>query len=568
MRSAARGVAAAGLAAALLLPGAGAPARPAITVGSPAAAPDTSFDPSPGFDVLHYDYRVELGERDPSIRARQRVRFRVDRAGLSRVGLDLEGLEVDSVRAGGRRVAASRPPGDGRVLIPLPDSAALGQGDTTSVTVFYGGRPSDGLILRENVHGDWTAFSDNWPNRARHWFASVDHPADKASVTHRVEVPEGWATVANGVKTADRPVGPGRRLHVWRQEADIPVYTMVIGAGPLAVVANGRAPDAGRRGRDVPITRVVFPEDVGITARPFRRSARMVEIFSRLVAPFPYRKLAQVQSATRYGGMENAGAIFYSEEALAEGEMSETTVAHEVAHQWFGDAVTEARWTHLWLSEGFATYFAAVFHRIADGEEAFRREMREAEESYLASDAVARPVIRPERPPELTDLLSANNYQKGGWVLHMLRGVVGDSAFLDGMRRYYDAHRDRAALTADLRSAVEEASGRELEWFFDQWLRRPGHPRLETAWSWRPAGSDRQGAVEIRVRQTQEWPPYRLKLPVRVRTGDGETVDRSVWIPAARESTRRIRLPSAPAEVAVDPENRILGPVTAGRAGG
>ncbi|MDP2498664.1 MAG: M1 family metallopeptidase [Candidatus Palauibacterales bacterium] len=553
--------AAAALALAALLGGPGA---------GPAAAPqeatETDVDPSPGFDVLHYDYRVSLAERDPAIEARQRVRFRVDRGGLARVRLHLEGLEVDSALAGGRRVPASRTGGAGgaAVSIPLADSADLRPGDTATVTLFYGGRPEDGLILRENVHGDWTAFADNWPNRARHWFASVDHPADKASVTHRLEVPADWATVANGVKTADRPVGPGRRLHVWRQEAAIPVYTMVIGAGRLAVVDNGRAPDAGRGGHDVPVTRVVFPEDVEVTAGPFRRSVEMIEIFARLVAPFPYRKLAQVQSATRYGGMENAGAIFYSEEALAEGTMSETTVAHEVAHQWFGDAVTEARWTHLWLSEGFATYFGAVFHRVADGEERFRREMREAEEGYLSSDAVGRPVIRPERPAQLTDLLSANNYEKGGWVLHMLRGVVGDSAFFDGLRRYYEAHRDRAALTRDLRAAVEEASGRDLGWFFDQWLRRPGHPRLAATWEWLPD----QGVLELDFRQEQEWPPYRLKVPVSVETEPGGTLRRSLWIPAERSATRRVPLPAPPSAVAVDPDNRILGPVTVGRAGG
>ncbi len=565
MRSVVTGGAAAALALTALL--CGVVAGPASPPGaSPQAAADTTFDPSPGFDVLHYDYRVSLAERDPSIEARQRMRFRVDRAGLARVRLDLTGLEVDSALADGRRVRASRPGGadPATVSIPLADSADLRPGDTASVTLYYGGRPEDGLILRENGHGDWTAFADNWPNRARHWFASVDHPADKASVTHRVEVPAGWATVANGVKSADRPVAPGRRLHVWRQEAAIPVYTMVIGAGRLAVVDNGRAADAGRGGDDVPITRVVFPEDVDVTARPFRRSVEMVEIFSRLVAPFPYGKLAQVQSATRYGGMENAGAIFYSEEALARGEMSETTVAHEVAHQWFGDAVTEARWTHLWLSEGFATYFAALFHRIADGEERFRREMREAEEEYVNSEAVDRPVIRPERPGQLTDLLSANNYEKGGWVLHILRGVVGDSAFFDGLRRYYEAHRDRAALTRNLRAAVEEASGRELGWFFEQWLRRPGHPRLAATWEWLPGES----ALEVVFRQEQEWPPYRLKVPVRVETEDGGTVRRSLWVPAQREATMRIPLSSPADDVAVDPGNRILGPVTAGRAGG
>lgn len=512
------------------------------------AGPLPGADPSPGFDVLRYDLRLSLHEESREVAARQRVEFLVTRAGLGGVRLHLAGLAVDSARAGERRVNARRD-GPESVRVPLPDSGTLRPGDTAAVTLFYGGRPADGLVVGRNVHGAWTAFADNWPDRARHWFASVDHPADKAAVAFRVEMPEGWTSVANGLRVEDRPLPGGRRLQVWEQEEPIPVYTMVVGAGRLAEVRAGSA-RSGRR--EVPVTHVLFPPDVERGEEPFRRAAEMVRVFTRLVAPYPYRKLALVQSSTRYGGMENSSAIFFPEAPLADGTLGETIVAHEIAHQWFGDGVTESRWTHLWLSEGFATYFAALFYEAADGPAEFREEMARLEDGYLGSDAVGRPVLR-ERPEDLTELLDANNYQKGAWVLHMLRATVGDSAFFDGLRRYYLRHRNGTALTADLRRAVEDASGRELGWFFDQWLRRPGHPRLRAGTGWDG------GALELVLLQTQEWPPYRLSVPIVVELPDGRSVRRTVWT-SSRADTFRISLPERPSRVRVDPENTVLGP--------
>src|SRR5690606_19916934 len=269
----------------------------------------------------------------------------------------------------------------GKLYIPVPAAARVG--DTITVEVAYEGRPDDGLIIGPNVHGRRTAFADNWPNRARFWFPSIDHPGDKATVAFAVSAPEPWVVIANGERRDDvalEPPAPAAgstaRRTVWRWATDtpIPTYTMVVGAAEFAI---GRAGDACAPSGDrcIETTWWVFPPDTAHAARVFGRADEMVAFYSELVALFPYEKLAHVQSSTRYGGMENVTAIFYDERAIAAGRDIEGTVAHETAHQWFGDAVTESDWHHLWLSEGFATYFGALFFEHADGVERFREIM-------------------------------------------------------------------------------------------------------------------------------------------------------------------------------------------------
>ncbi len=541
-------------------------------------------DPSPGFDVLAYDLRLSLRSGEPTVRAEQRVRFLVTSGGLDSVGLHLEGLTVDSARVAGRRVAVDRR--DGRVWMPVGGAGSEGAGgsvqgegatvpaggDTLAAAVFYHGRPSDGLILRRNLHGHWTAFADNWPDRARHWFASVDHPADKARVTFRLEVPGDWTTVANGPRRESRPLADGRKLEVWHMDAAIPTYTMVVGAGRLAERRAGFA-RAGPGGAPIPLWRVTFSEDVGAAEEGFRRAGEMVERFAGRLGPYPYRKLSLVQAATRFGGMENTTAIFFPEDAVAAGEISETLVAHEVAHMWFGDAVTEARWAELWLSEGFATYFAALWHLWADGPDRFDREMAELERSYLGSDVVDQPVIPEVTPDSLLLLLNDNNYEKGAWVLHMLRAHLGDDAFYEGLRRYFLRHRHATARTRDLRGALEDASGRDLGWFFEQWLRRPGYPELRAEWSPRERGG--RPGVLVRLRQepvpeqgSASRPPFRLLVPVEVRAGGAAVVHRrwlegrraEWWLPAPGAAEA-----GSVEAVELDPANTLLGPTRARR---
>jgi len=266
--------------------------------------------------------------------------------------------------------------------------------------------------------------------------------------------------------------------------------------------------------------------------------------------------LAHLESSTRFGGMENATAIFYADQPFRKRTMADGVVAHETAHQWFGDAVTETEWSHLWLSEGFATYFAALWTRKSAGDSGFRAEMEEIRRAVLSSRVVAeRPVIDTAEQ-DLMALLNENSYQKGGFVLHMVRTRLGDSAFFRGLHRYYDRYRNGNALSDDLRRELEASSGRPLGWFFDQWLRRPGFPELTTSWTYDAVAK----RVIVSITQGTRFGSYRFPLTIDIRTAAGRWVRTRVEVPAQTRTLVTLDLPldTAPAELVFDPDVELL----------
>jgi aminopeptidase N len=533
---------------------------PSAPIGEPAAieagrAPDSGEYPRP-FDVRHYEIELSLPSSGNRIVGTTEIRAIVLRGRPDTFPLDFTGLAVNSVHLNGVPVDASYR--DGRLLVPL--TPGTGSGQELRVRVDYAGTPDDGLIIRNNVHGRRTVFADNWPNRARFWFPAIDHPADKATVAFTIDAPAQWQVIANGIRRdTSRPDGPAaaaqegtaRRRWRWVIEEPISTYNMVVGAAEFETRTLGTSCSGPQR--CVEVTTWLFPEDVGETATSFRRAAAMVDYFSGLIAPFPFGKLAHVQSSTRFGGMENATAIFYDEQALAKRRNMEGTVAHETAHQWFGNAVTPGDWPHLWLSEGFATYFGTLFFEHADGVEQRAERMEADRLRVIRSEAVARPVVD-AAATDLFTMLNANSYQKGGWVLHMLRGLVGDRAFFDGIREYYRRHQHGTAVTDDFRRAMEAASGRGLEWFFDQWLFQPGFPRFRVTSNWNAAA----GAADLVIEQTQRvtWPTFRTTMTVEVATDSG-SVRRIIEIDERREAVR-IALPAAPRRITLDPDGWVL----------
>ena len=539
----------------------------------PAATPPGKAPPSgpyaPGWDVLHYDLEIALPEGPGWIAGRTGIALARTEIPETVLRLDLVGLAAQRVTVNGRAVAVVQQ--DGKLIVSTGPGRTR---DVVQVEVTYSGVPEDGLVLGRTLLEQPSAFADNWPDRARYWFPSVDHPADKATLALTVHAPAAWQVVANGTEVGSptaTPTGTGgppgeRRTWRWRTDVPIPTYTMVVGATVLAVdtvglAACGRAPASPRADRCVQITTALYPDDRAIGAPSFERAATMVDLFSEWIGPFPYEKLAHVESSTRFGGMENVSAIFYSETTLHSGRNMESTVAHETAHQWFGDSVTEADWHHLWLSEGFATYFAALFYEWTDGPAAFRREMETARLEYVNSIDADKSVIDPNAG-DLFELLNLNNYNKGAWVLHMMRGVMGDSAFQTGIRDYYASHAHGNALTADLRAAMERAANRDLGWFFDQWLTQPGHPVLRVAQRW--DADARAIVVDVDQVQRASWPRFRVPTEVLVRGGWGER-RQAVELGGAR-TTVRIPAPGPADTAVVDPDGWVLKAIDQGAA--
>ena len=571
----------------LLALGVACTATPAPSMPSPTAddAPISAVEPPPieagqkpiagdyagDFDALHYSVALDLRgatAASPHIEGTAWIDVAGATSGRDTLVLDFTGLRVLGVRVGASPDARSDGMQDARDAGSLQDVAYRydtgrlhipvgGTRDTVRVEVRYDGTPDDALIIRDNVHGTRTAFADNWPNRARFWFPSIDHPSDKASVAFAVRAPAGWTVLANGSRADGLPPTQPPADGVWRFEATepIPTYTMVIGAGPLTQTVIDECADGGA-GECVSTRLYTFAPDSAKAWSSFRRAGDMLEYYSRLIAPYPYAKLDHVQSATRFGGMENVGAIFYSEQAIAQGADIEVVVAHEIVHQWFGDGVTQSNWQHLWLSEGFATYFANLYFEEADGVDAFRALVAEDRTGYLQSGDAALPLVDTTATllPDLFALLNTNSYQKGALVLHMLRGMLGDDAFFEGVRSYYTSHRYGNALSSDLQRSLEQASGRNLATFFDQWVYSPGHPVLRLTQRYDDAAEEL--LVTIQQVQPADWPVFQFDTELLVEAGGNrERFPASV---TGRTTALRVPLARAPDSITLDPDGWLL----------
>jgi len=518
----------------------------ALLLAAPAAGQQ------PRVDALAYSYAVSIPDTGSVVTVLAWVTVRMEVSDTIR--LDLVGMQVDSVwRMDGYD---SRTPiqflYDGRVLRTFVSRNAAG---TAGIQIKYHGNPQDGFVIGLTARGRRAAFADNWPTRARYWLPTLDQPSDKAWVMFLVDAPDGWRVVSNGKpQPCSRRDGESRVVCRWGESRPIPTYTMVIGAGEFTVsthrpVINGRD--------TIPIEVWTYPEDsVYADSVPFKRATEIVEVMQRLIGPFPYENLKHVESSTRFGGMENSSAIFYAEKPYVDRTMGEGVVRHETAHQWFGDAVTERDWPDLWLSEGFATYFDGVIGAALDGDSILVQHMKKNAEDYFKSDVTARPIVDSAWADDPIKPLNANSYPKGAWVLHMLRGLMGDSAFFRGLRTYYQTYRDSNATSQDFERVMEKAAKADYGWFFRQWLHQPGYPQLDVTWHY-DAGAGRV-FLGITQRQKPEWGLFRLpRVTLEFHSATGAHVRRDVAV-TSRTTNVRLDMSFPPTELVIDPAGQLL----------
>lgn len=495
-----------------------------------------SYPRQPGIDVQHYVFRVTLSDDTDEIAGEATVTVRV-KEGVHELALDLAApMVVSDVSAPYRREA-------NRVVVMLPAAA----GELRAVTVKYRGKPAGGLKILNNRYGERCFFSANWPDLAHEWLPTVDHPYDKATGEFLVTAPARYQVVANGALEEEVDLGDGRRTTHWNQKVPIATWLYNIGVAQFASRRFGRA-------EGVPLETWVYHQDRDQGIGTFEdASRRAVEFFVSHIGPFPYQKLANVQAAGMGGAMEHASEIFYGERTVT-GQPAYSLVAHETAHQWFGDSVTEKDWDDVWLSEGFATYFALLATEHYDGREAFVAGLKRARETVFATEKrMPGTAVVQDKPWK--GIPNPIVYQKGGWTLHMLRETIGTAKFWTGMRHYYRQFRDQNASTDDFRRVMEEASGQDLRWFFHQWLYRPGHPVLDGSWRYNPVTKK----VDVELMQTQPGDPYRL--PLELAAGDRvERVDMT-----QKQQRFEIAAAQAPAAVTVDPNTAMLMEAVIGR---
>lgn len=508
------------------------------------AAADT-YPRQPNIDALHYKFRVEVGDESDEIKGEATVDLRFNDRETKAFFLDLtsvengKGMTVSEVTSQGATMHYTHESHRLRIALDTAPEA----GAKRTVTVRYRGTPAGGLRIGKNKHGDRTFFSENWPDNARHWLPMIDHPYDKATSEFLVTAPARYQVVSNGLLQEETDLGDGRRLTHWKQSVPIASWLNAVG---VAQFASFRAGDV----KGIPLEVWAFRQEREPGLIAFESPARRaLEFYSEHVGAFPYEKLANVEAAGLQGGTEHASAIFYGEGSV-NGKPATGLVAHEVAHQWFGDSVTEHAWDDIWLSEGFATYFALLFTEHDQGRDAFVRDLKRSREMVLAAERrMPGTAVLHQNLSDTKKILNPIVYQKGGWTLHMLRRHLGDEPFWAGIRAYYGQYRDRSASTDDFRRVMQESSGMDLAWFFDQWLKRAGSPVVEGTWRYLPESK----SVKLELNQKQTGEPYRLALEVGIQEA-GSLKPRIETIQLAEaHGSFEFKSEKAPETVSLDP---------------
>ena len=495
-------------------------------------------------DVLTYRFEIDLNDSSDVIQGTTNIEiaFRKD---VDRFQLDLSynyvensGMKVKQITEDGRDMPFLQE--DDRITLAIP---LAHQGTKRNYRIIYSGIPSDGLIISKNKFGDRTFFGDNWPNRGHHWLPLVDHPSDKAIVEFIVSAPDHYRVVSIGKRLSEKKEA-GRVTSHWLTSVPLSTKLMVIGVSPFAV-------EEMKSQSGIPVSTWVYPQNKEEGFYDYSIATKPLDFFEAYIAPFPYQKLANVQSKTVYGGMENASCIFYHERTVNGKQDHEILFTHEIAHQWFGDAVSELNWHHIWLSEGFATYLTDIYIDQTHGREAFVSSMLDEKEQVLR---FARRRLAPIIDTTLSvsvRLLNKNSYEKAGWVLHMLRHDMGDELFLECVQTFYENFKFGNALTEDFLEVVESVTGLSYETFFRQWFYQAGHPVLSAQWK------KRGKKIVLTIRQHQEQYLFEFPIDIELRNDKGEAFRETLFLHSSSQSFT-LKPSFKTSELILDPDTWLL----------
>ncbi|HEY5281365.1 MAG TPA: M1 family aminopeptidase [Polyangia bacterium] len=523
----------------------------------PFVAPGTLTHFAPDCPVSVTHLRLEL---TPDLQSRI-LRGRVTLALQSRRD-DLQAVELDAVDMTFAAVTVDEAPAkatqyDGkRLRIELKSPRR--RGDKLAVTIDYQCTPTRGLYFvgPDEAHPGrprecWTQGQDE---DSRFYFPCIDAPLLKSTSEVLCTAPAELFVLSNGALRERRELGDGN--HLWHYVLDFPhsPYLVTLVCGQFAEIKD-RASETGvdvyyygPKGREADLKR-------SLAATP-----ALIDFFSKIIGvPYPFGRYSQIfVSDFIFGGMENTSATTLTAEAMLDERAAldqdiESLVAHELAHQWWGDLVTCREWPEAWLNEGFATYFEYIWRTHSKSRDEADIELLGDLDTYLdEANEYQRPIVC-RQFEEPIDLFDRHLYEKGGRVLHMLRNEIGDADFFRALRLYAERHAHGSVETRDLARAVEEATGRNLDRFFQQWTDHPGHPDLECSWQW--DADKRMGS--FRVEQKQEGDKlYDLSALVRIEVA-GQEHDEAIHI-HLRSHTFELRLDEAPGQVIFDPGDVLL----------
>ncbi len=492
-----------------------------------AEVPPPAADVDMGWDIRDYTLRVRVDESRRAVRGHLSIvadRTTGDDFVLHANGPTLTGIEVNGV---------SRPwtvDGD-RVLLGPIDGPAVDVDVYWTVT----GASDTGMGLQ---WGDPT-FAFHEPDGARTWLPVYDVPSDKATLRWEITVPDDDVVFANGTGTAVLDAEPGWKTWIFTFDGQIPTYLMTFHTGTYEVIEVADAPWG--------IRVAAYPDRVDAAEDTFANTQEMIEHFSDLYNPYPWDDY-NLAMAPFGGAMEHTTVVTFGAE-LVGSYYGEIVNVHELGHHWWGDDVTLEDWPHIWLNEGFASYTEVLWYERAYGAEGRREYVASQADSYFQwKDYEGEgPLVDPNY------LWGGTVYDKGSWVVHMLRGVLGDEVFFDTLRAYEAAYRYGVADSADFQSIVEAQTGEDMSWFFDAWLYVSGEPFYEWGWAAGPA----TGGWQVDVTIEQDRQEFTMPVPVRVTFADGTVVDERVVVSGAGV-TASFCYATEPTAVELDPDLWVL----------
>ncbi len=513
-----------------------------------------------GYDVLTYDLALELDPAVVAVEGRATVRIASLRNDLAELRFDLDDtMAVASVARDGVPVPGWAAGGD---VLRVPLSPPLGAEERTTIVVSWGGTPRAGgaLTFWATPASGPAVSSLSEPFDARTFWPCVDDPADKAVATVSVTVPEGYVAASAGLG-APAPAPGGRTTWRWRLPQPVSTYLVSVAVARYEAIAETYRSLDGTR--TMPVVGYVVPEHVAANRPRVAATVGHLGVLASLFGEYPYLDTKYgIVAGSFSGGMEHPTITLIGASLLANASRDLTALlVHELAHQWWGDEVTMRTWDDIWLNEGFATYAEVLYYERAAGAVPGRLLSSRYDDGLYAGQLGPRVVAPASDPFRYTGAV----YDKGGWVLHMLRRVVGDEVFFPALRDYRRRHAGGNATRLDLRAVFEERSGRDLKQFFDQWVETPYRPVLRATYR-----NLADGRVAVTVRQTQAHTVvhpepglddvafYRFPLALRLFSATAASTTAVVEVTRAEE-TFTLAAPGGPAVgLTLDPEGDLL----------
>ena len=508
-------------------------------------------------DIKHYSFALTLSDSNDEIIGSTNITIQFKQAGVQNFRLDLinqsidrkgKGMLVDGVYLDKNPISYTHQ--KDALIINLPSPSSLNQ--TLVFTIKYHGIPSDGLRIGATKLGDRSFFNENWPNRGRHWLPLIDHPYDKATSEFIVNAPAHYKVISNGMLLEESDLGNNTKLTHWKQSVPVSSWLFVLGVADFAVKYVDEF-----KGKSIQTW--VYSKNREAGFYDFDEPTKKVlEFYSAYVGPYAYEKLANIQTPSVNGGMETSSAIFYGED-LVTGKRDErirNIVIHEIAHQWFGNAITETTWDDAWLSEGFATFFTLLFIENEYGKEEYKKGIIKAKKTVFdLSLKIPDFSIVGNRTAEKEAVTNGLTYQKGAWILHMLRDFLGEKSFQKGIHAYYKKYYNSNTTTDEFRIEMEKASGKDLKLFFKQWLYQPINPTINAVWKYDAAAKK----IVLQLTQSQSG-DYLFNTPVEIGYYKlGATSPTILKMNLTRQQeVFSFPLSAAPEKVELDPRNVLL----------